>query len=139
MNTLNSNPETQKSNENWVRETRFGRWFLTTKTWYRWVLSEAVLELKQMLNNSACKAPKILDAGCGAGLAFSLLEEHFQPRTIIGVDLDQKQIAIAAKLAERCQCEVKIIMGTVGKLDIKDNTIDIIFCHQLIHHLSQQT
>ncbi len=123
----------------WVRETRFGRWFLTTNTWFRYVLSVAVVDFKTMLRNRVSTQKKILDAGCGGGLAFSLLELHFQPKTIIGVDIDQAQISLAKEYAKKCSCKVELVSGTVADLEFANDSIDVIFCHQVIHHVAHQT
>lgn len=138
MNSMDSILKKQTSKKEWVRESRFGRWFLTTNIWFQYVLSEAFFDLKQLLKNRLSGAHRILDAGCGQGLAFVLLEEHFQPKTIIGVDIDKEEISLAAEAAKRCKCEVKFENSTVCNLNIPDNSIDMIFCHQLIHHLPDQ-
>ena len=127
------------SEKDWVRESQFGRWFLTTNMWFRYVLSEAVLELTQLLQDRIANSPKILDAGCGQGTAFRLLEQHFQPKAIIGIDIDEEQIHLAPEAAKDCQCEVKLLRGSVCNLNLPDKSIDMIFSHQLLHHLSEQT
>jgi hypothetical protein len=37
--------ESAISRQEWVRETRFGRWFLSTNIWIHYVLGEAVQDL----------------------------------------------------------------------------------------------
>ncbi len=138
MTILDSMPKEQAPEGEWVRESRFGRWFLSTNVWFRYVLSEAVLDLKQLLENSHSGTDTILDAGCGQGLAFVLLEEHFHPKTIIGVDIDKEQMQLAPEMAQRCQCEVKLENGTVYNLNISDSSIEMIFSHQLLHHTTNQ-
>ncbi len=122
----------------WVRESRFGRWFLTTNIWFEYVLTEAVVDFRQLLDKRLSGAPRLLDVGCHRGLAFELLEQHFQPRTIIGVDIEKEFVSLAQEAAKRCQCEVSCESGTVYDLDLPDSSIDVIFSHQLIHHLSDQ-
>lgn len=139
MNGMDSILKKQTSKKDWVRESRFGRWFLSTNIWFQYVLSEAFFDLKQLLKNRLSGTPRILDAGCGQGLAFALLEQHFQPKTIIGVDIDKEEISLASEAAKRCTCEVKFENSTVCNLNIPDSSIDIIFCHQLIHHISDQS
>lgn len=119
---MDSIPKKQTSEKDWVRESRFGRWFLTTNIWFRYVLSESVCDFKQLLKNRIPGTDQILDAGCGQGLAFVLLAEHFQPRTIIGVDIDKEEISIAPETAKRCKCEVKLENGTVCNLNISDSS-----------------
>ena len=139
MNSMDSILKNQTSKKDWVRESRFGRWFLSTNIWFQYVLSEAFFDLKQLLKNRLSGTHRILDAGCGQGLAFVLLEQHFQPKTIIGVDIDKEEISLAPEAAKRCKCEVKFENSTVCNLNIPDSSIDMIFCHQLIHHISDQS
>ena len=122
----------------WVRESRFGRWFLTTDIWLEYVLRIAIVDLKQLITTNVTDMPQILDIGCHQGMAFELLEEHFHPRKIIGVEIDREQIGLAQEAAKRCQCHVECMQGTVYDLDLPDSSIDLIFCHQLLHHLSDQ-
>lgn len=122
----------------WVRESRFGRWFLTTNIWFEYVLVEAVVDFKQLLHNRLSGELQLLDIGCHQGLAFELLEQHFHPRTIIGVDIDEGFLNVAREAAKRCQCEVQCENGTVYDLHLPDASIDVIFSHQLLHHLSDQ-
>lgn len=129
----------QVAEQEWVRESRFGRWFLTTNIWLQYVLSEAVVDFKKLLKNRLSGTPHLLDAGCHQGLAFDLLEQYFQPKTIIGVDIDADFIRVAEETATRCVCEVKCENGTVYNLHLPDTSIDVIFCHQLLHHLSDQS
>ena len=136
---MDSIPKKQVSEQEWVRESRFGQWFQTTDIWYDYVLSEAIFDFKQLLGHSISETRQLLDIGCHQGLAFQLLEEHFQPRTIIGVDIDREQIRRALEAGTRCRCQVKCERGTVYNLGLPDNSIDVIFCHQLLHHLSDQT
>ena len=136
---LPSNPHMVELETDWVRESRFGRWFLSTNMWFQYVLSEAVVDIIQLLNNRIVHTHQILDAGCGQGLAFGLLEQHFHPKTIIGVDIDAELIRLAPEATKGCHCKVQFHRGSVYNLDISDNAIDLIFCHQLLHHLPDQT
>ena len=128
----------QASENNWVRESRFGRWFLTTNIWFRFVLTEAILDFKRLLKDDLSEPHQLLDAGCGRGAAFALLEQYFLPKRIIGVDIDKEQISIASKAARQCKCKVKLKHSTVSNLNIPDSSIDMVFCHQLIHHIPNQ-
>ncbi len=137
MNTLCEN-QTAVSRQEWVRETRFGRWFLSTNIWSRYVLGEAVLDFNRMLGVDRPAVNRMLDAGCGIGLAFSLLEQYFQPKTIVGVDIDRELTEIAATSAQHCECQVILETTLVVDLNFPDQSFDMIFCHQLLHHTADQ-
>jgi SAM-dependent methyltransferase len=122
----------------WVRETRFGRWFLSTEIWRRYVLAEAILDLNGILGVERPAISRLLDAGCGVGLAIPLLEEHFQPNVIVAVDIDKEMTGIAATTARNCRCKVVLRTVSMLELDFPDHSFDMIFCHQLLHHISDQ-
>lgn len=122
----------------WVRETRFGRWFLSTNTWRRYVLGEAIPGLHRLLREGRPTAPRILDAGCGAGLAFSLLEQTFQPEVLVGVDIDREMTTTAATAARGCRCRIELATAPILDLDYPGRSFDMIFCHQLLHHTYEQ-
>jgi ubiquinone/menaquinone biosynthesis C-methylase UbiE len=125
---------------NWVRETRFGRWFLGTETWYKYVLKQAIGDFSRMADERLPKKPRILDAACGQGLAFGLLADYFDPSAIVGADIDGEQIHKACELGKKMASKLKVDVIRVN-LAIRffdDAEFDIIFCHQLLHHTAQQ-
>lgn len=136
--SFNKASATSKNKNIWVRETRFGRWFLSTQTWYRWVLSQAIIDFKALLNERIPTQARMLDAGCGQGLAFGLIEKHFQPSTITGIDIDSEQIQKAHKVAAQLTTPTSAHHANAAALTFADKSFDIILCHQLLHHTSQQ-
>ena len=122
----------------WVRESKFGRWFLTTDIWFQYVWREAVVDFHKLLSTNLPESSHFLDVGCHQGMAFALLEQYFHPKTIIGIDIDQELLEPARQVAKRCQCLATCVHGTVYNLAIPDNSVDVVFCHQLLHHLSDQ-
>jgi SAM-dependent methyltransferase len=126
------------SRQEWVRETRFGCWFLSTNIWFRYVLSEAALDFSRLLGADRPAVNRLLDAGCGIGSAFSLLENYFQPKVIVGVDIDRELTEIAATSALQCECQVILESSPVVDLDFPDQSFDMMFCHQFLHHTADQ-
>ena len=122
----------------WVPETAFGKWFLRTGTWLKYVLTPAVTELKTMAGERGVGTDRLLDIGCGEGRAFALLAEAFKPRSIVGVDVDGGQLARAASAAGMCPCPVKLQRNSITRLELPDSSIDVIFLHQLLHHSADQ-
>jgi ubiquinone/menaquinone biosynthesis C-methylase UbiE len=122
----------------WVPETRFGKWFISTHTWFRYVLKETVCEFKAVLGERLPAGAVMLDTGCGIGLSFGLLNEYFHPKKIIGIDVDLATLKIAAESTQTLNCDIELLHGSAKQMDIPDNSIDAVFCHQLIHHVSAQ-
>ena len=122
----------------WVNETLIGKWFLSTGIWVRYVLAEAIATCQTIAGDRVTGVNCLLDIGCGQGLAFPLLEQSFQPKTIIGIDIDERLVRRASWAAALCMCPVQVKQGSVTYLDMPDGSVDMIFCHQLIHHVINQ-
>jgi SAM-dependent methyltransferase len=121
-----------------VPETRFGVWFQNTEIWLRYVLAEAVADLGSLLGPGPHRFGTILDAGCGAGQAFSLIEDRFGPETLIAVDADPESIRDAGEAARGVSSDVRLVLGDVSRLGIPDACVDLVLCHQTLHHTSEQ-
>ncbi|MBI3885572.1 MAG: class I SAM-dependent methyltransferase [Opitutae bacterium] len=121
-----------------VPETGFGRWFLGTSIWSRYVVEPAVNELGALLPADAVSPKRILDVGCGPGAALPLLDRRFRPRAMIAVDLDPREVARARRPAALCACPVEVRLGDAARLALANASVDLVFCHQLLHHESRQ-
>ncbi|MEX0805498.1 MAG: class I SAM-dependent methyltransferase [Candidatus Binatia bacterium] len=120
-----------------VPETRIGFWFLGTQTWTRHVLCVAVNDLERLIPKRKPSYPIILDAGCGQGKSFRLLIEQFSPRRVIGVDAEEKCLQRARVEASRENVPIELRHCDIAVLDVPDATVDLVFCHQTFHHLTQ--
>lgn len=128
--------------DGWVRETWFGRRFLNSHTWLRYVLSVALADFQAAMARAGISVPEnplVLDAGCGHGLSIPLLEKAFAPSAIVAIDLDHELVANATRNASACRCATRVLHGSVIDSGFADNSIDIAFCHQLLHHTAKQT
>lgn len=121
-----------------VPETRFGRWFLGTKIWLRYVVEASVEQFVQLLPPSMPEPRIILDAGCGAGTALRLLDQTFHPELIVAVDVDPAEIERCSGQVHGCACAVQLHTGDAANLELADGSLDIVFCHQTLHHTVQQ-
>jgi SAM-dependent methyltransferase len=121
-----------------VRETRFGSWFQGTDIWVRHVLNVAFEELTGLIDQRAVSYPVVVDLGCGHGYAFRLLLDAFRPQRLIGVDYDPACLAAARRRAAADRIEVEILQEDGASLSLASSSVDIIFCHQTLHHLVQQ-
>lgn len=122
----------------WVPETRFGHWFLGTRVWERYVVTQAIGDLAQLLPPERRRARRILDAGCGPGVSLPLLDRHFQPEYLLGLDIDPKEVRRAQGPARRCAARTEVRRGDATRLDLPDASFDLVLCHQLLHHVVAQ-
>jgi len=130
-------PSHNQADENqWIPETRFGKWFLSTNIWFQYVLEETIANLKNLLGNRTVENARILDVGCGQGQSFALLEKYFKPGSILAVDVDREILKTAEEAGQACQCDVDVEYASARRLNLPDNSMDVVFCHQLIHHIT---
>ena len=122
----------------WVPETAFGKWFLSTSTWFKYVLTQAIVDLKNLAGERGQQPRRLLDIGCGQGLAFAPLAEHFRPEQIIGVDVDPHLLNKAEHKASQLNRNVRVLQSSVTALNLPDESVDVVFCHQLLHHVAKQ-
>lgn len=121
----------------YVHESRFGFWFLGTRTWEQRVVDVAVKDLKRLMDGQVT-APVILDVGCGQGRAFPALVKHLQPARLIGVDVDARGLALAQAEGMRCGVPVEVMESDCAALRLPDASVDLALCHQTLHHVVRQ-
>jgi SAM-dependent methyltransferase len=118
-----------------VPETRFGTWFLGTRTWSRYVLEPALAELASLAPAPLPTGGTALDLGCGEGLALPWLAATFRPRALVGVDADAELVAKAGRLAAAAGLRADLRVASATRLELPGESIDLALCHQTLHHL----
>lgn len=91
-------------------------------------------ELKILGAMTSIKNPEIaLEIGCGNGNGTKLIKKYFSPKKIIGIDLDEKMIKIAAKRNLDPSISYKVM--DASKLDFPAQYFDAVFDFGIIHHI----
>jgi SAM-dependent methyltransferase len=121
-----------------VPETRFGFWFLGTKTWVQYVLTVALDDLERLIRERQATYPVILDVGCGQGNSFRLLHDKFSPQRLIGVDIDERSLRQSRAQVARDNLQVELLQNDAAALELPDASVSMLFCHQTFHHLVRQ-
>ena len=120
-------------------DSKFGDWFIRSNIWSKYVLREAIASLRRLyIPISGKNKPVILDAGCGYGQSFKYLVRFFNPVKILAIDVDPKTIPFAKNEATKLSTPVEVSIGDCARLPYQDQSIDIVFCHQTLHHLLHQ-
>lgn len=122
----------------YVEESGFGFWFLQSRVWEQHVLRVAVADLKRLIDAPLPSAAVLLDAGCGQGKSFRLLQQAFAPAQLIGLDADPQSLACSAREAERQGLSVRLLASDCAAIQLDDASVDMLFCHQTFHHLVEQ-
>jgi len=129
----------QTARQGWVKESSFGVWFLNTDTWINRVLKIAMDDLETLMTDKLDSYPVILDVGCGHGHSLVMLDQRFHPEKIIGLDVDPDVSERAADNAAACKCDVLFIVNDAASMELPDESVDMILCHQTFHHIVDQT
>jgi ubiquinone/menaquinone biosynthesis C-methylase UbiE len=121
-----------------VPETAFGIWFLQTPTWTVHVLERAFKDLERLIPQRLPSYPVVADVGCGWGRSLSKLQQRFAPQRLIGMDIDAAMLKAAAGEAASAGIEVELMQCSSAQMQLPDNSVDLLFCHQTFHHLIEQ-
>ena len=78
----------------------------------------------------------VLDIGCGTGSQTVQLKRLFPKANVIGLDGDQTALTIARQKARRADVFIEYEHGLATELPHSDQSIDILTCSLLLHHLS---
>ena len=79
----------------------------------------------------------VLDCGCGVGSITLDLAEQVAPGQVVGIDMDESQLAIARQGAiERRLANVSFRQGNVYALPFEAATFEAVLAHTLLIHLS---
>ena len=75
----------------------------------------------------------VLDFGCGTGENIVPLAER--GARVIGMDISPDLIALARKRLNDANLEARLEVGSAYDTGLPDESVDVIFCIALIHHL----
>jgi len=105
--------------------------------WAEYVVRDSVTDLVRLLGpHRSAWPPVILDVGCGVGGALPMLDEAFAPAALLARDLDPTLLRRAAReVMPRCRCPVDLAVTSADRLDLHDESVDMILCHQTLHHV----
>jgi SAM-dependent methyltransferase len=122
----------------WVKESTFGNCFLNSDTWILYVLKLSLNSLEELLDPRKKTYSTILDVGCGFGHSLVELDQRFLPKKIIGLDVDDNLPDKVKGNIEKCNSEIVLQVNNAAKIDLPDNSVDMVFCHQTFHHIIDQ-
>lgn len=121
-----------------VPESAFGKWFLRSKTWTDYVLEVALEDLTHLLGEQQ-QFDVIADVGCGYGRSMKKLNDRYQPKRLIAMDIDQEMLDETKKeVALHNLSHVEYVRCSSSMIKLEDNSVDMLFCHQTFHHLIYQ-
>ncbi|MEM2963780.1 MAG: class I SAM-dependent methyltransferase [Candidatus Anstonellales archaeon] len=94
---------------------------------------ECTKSLYRLLKPLYFKGIKILDVPCGVGHFFRKLRELGEIE-YLGIDIDPESIRIAKEIWKNAP-NAKFQVGDITRLNLSDNSMDIVYCYNLMLHL----
>jgi ubiquinone/menaquinone biosynthesis C-methylase UbiE len=135
---MSANFEAMQVAEPHVPETAFGKWFLRTETWTVHVLERALSDLRRLMPAEPSRFDVVADVGCGYGRSLSRLHARFAPQRLIAMDIDPEMLKASAREMAALDIPAEFICCSSSNIQLEDNSVDLLFCHQTFHHLIDQ-
>lgn len=82
---------------------------------------------------------RVLDVGCGMGGALALLNDEFEGLDMVGVNIDERQLALARSgVTAREGNSIEFIQGDACALPFPDRSVDVVLSIECIFHFSSR-
>lgn len=95
----------------------------------RYYSLEWINHLLDLLPSKSYK--RILDFGCGTGIAYELIKERYPDAEYVGIDLSESMIAVGKKKYPK----VNFIAMDCENLLLEDNSFDLVIARSILHHI----
>ncbi len=98
------------------------------------------LEIPLMLR--ALRLPpggRVLEVGCGRGVALPVLADRLRPQALVGVDIDPEVVAIAEERLRMSGVAATVVEGDVRDLPFDNGTFDLVIDFGTCYHIGGGT
>jgi SAM-dependent methyltransferase len=82
---------------------------------------------------------RILEVGCGRGVALPVLSRWLLPRELVGVDIDPALVDVATRRVRHRRLNARVVEADVRSLPIADGSFDIVIDFGTCYHVSGGT
>ena len=79
---------------------------------------------------------RVLEVGCGRGVALPPLARHCAPSRLVGLDLDAELLRDARGTLARERVEAELVLGDVRELPFGDETFDVVVDFGTCYHVA---
>ncbi|HET7508526.1 MAG TPA: class I SAM-dependent methyltransferase [Solirubrobacterales bacterium] len=80
---------------------------------------------------------RILEVGCGRGIALPVLDRLCEPRRLAGLDIDEELLAVAADNLREHGSEAELHRGDVRQMPFADESFDVIVDFGTLYHIAR--
>jgi SAM-dependent methyltransferase len=95
------------------------------------------LEIPTMLRALGVpRGGRILEVGCGRGIALPVLSRRLSPERLVGIDIDAKLVDFARHRVRRETIDATVLEGDVRSLPFEDSSFDLVIDFGTCYHVS---
>ena len=97
-------------------------------------------EVDAILDGVTVRGRRVLDLGCGVGGAAIRIVRELGAGTVVGIDVEERALGRATAAVEAAGLARRITLELVapGPFPLPDESVDIVFCKDVISHLSDK-
>jgi ubiquinone/menaquinone biosynthesis C-methylase UbiE len=78
---------------------------------------------------------RILEIGCGRGVALPPLSRLCRPETLVGIDIDAELLEVAQSRLEETGVEASVVHGDARSLPFEDGSFDLVIDFGTLYHI----
>ncbi|HET7189474.1 MAG TPA: methyltransferase domain-containing protein [Gemmatimonadaceae bacterium] len=79
---------------------------------------------------------RVLEVGCGRGVALPVLAERLRPASLVGVDVDRSLVEVARQRVVRTGTRAEVQVADVRALPFEDGSFDLVIDFGTCYHVS---
>jgi SAM-dependent methyltransferase len=79
---------------------------------------------------------RVLEVGCGRGVALPILSERLVPKSLTGIDIDAELARIARNRNAASKAQARVVEGDVRKMPFDDASFDLVIDFGTCYHVS---
>src|SRR4051812_6316040 len=79
---------------------------------------------------------RILEVGCGRGIALPVLWDRLEPDHLVGLDIDRALLDVAERCCDRAGVRAELVEGDVRALPFEDASFDLVIDFGTCYHVS---
>jgi ubiquinone/menaquinone biosynthesis C-methylase UbiE len=83
------------------------------------------------------RGARILEVGCGRGIALPVLERLCAPRRLAGLDIDEELLEEAADNLREHGTEAELLCGDVRRMPFADEAFDVVIDFGTLYHIAR--
>ena len=80
---------------------------------------------------------RVLEVGCGRGIALPVLDRMCRPRRLVGLDIDERLLARAAEELRQSGAEAELVRGDVREQPFADDSFDVVVDFGTLFHIAR--